>query len=166
MDDGCLAVLGFSAVGTTYYDVNVKRRWRILPFILWIDQHRKELIRRAASQPISIELGNRAFISVKAERDPDSCFIINLDENTWSESGHTPWYLDWGEVWLYSKREPHTNRDDERLIRSIIHWESLPNIEEYARRVHIEKKICHSTIYDYEDIKAIETYHKYYASEF
>jgi hypothetical protein len=129
-------------------------------------------MRLAMGQPNSIELGNRAFISAKAEPDPDSCFVLNLDENTWSESGHTPWYLDWGEVWLYSKYGPrntdstcgprHTDSTYEPLgdtnskLRNTIYWEALPTMEEYMRCAHIEKKICNHAVYDYGEIKAIE----------
>lgn len=163
MEDGCLAVLGFSAIGTTYYDVNIKHRQRLLPFILWVGQHRKELIRLAMGQPVSIELGNRAFISVKVEPYSDSCFVLNLDDNTWSESGHTPWYLDWGEVWLYSKYGTSKNSEygtsgnsKYESLKNTIYWEALPTMDEYTRCAHVEKKICNHAVYDYGEIKAIE----------
>lgn len=130
MSEGCLAVLGFTAVGSTYYDTHVKVRQRIMPFILWIRQHRAELTHLATSSPRVIELSGRTFTKAKGEPYPDSCFIVNLDDDTWRDIGTLPVFVDWGEVWACSKYQPYYYR---------ILWDELPTWDEYRKRTHLEK---------------------------
>lgn len=131
-----MALLGFSAVGTTYYDVQVKQRQRLLPFIIWVNQHRKDLLASVVSIPERFELGGRTFhnaADVTFDICPsDSCFILNLDDDSWSETGTMPSYIDWGEVWLYSKHRPP---------RHAILWDLLPGWDAYRAGVYLEQKI-------------------------
>jgi hypothetical protein len=123
--DGCQARFGITAMGKTYYDSNVKTRLRVMPFIIWVNDYKLELKQAAMNENTRIEVGKRILIRDNEDSPTESCFVINLDTNAWSENGYCPDYKDWGEVWQYTKYA----KDNYRII-----WDQLPSLEAYTSK--------------------------------
>lgn len=127
---GCRAKLGIQVLGGFYYDLDViKVRKCVLPFIIWVKEHREELRDAALMHQCNVTDQNgftvdsrRFYMSEIELKDEESCFCINIDNDYWRESGTTPCYLDWGEVWEFSKYMPPSHH---------IFWNEVPDWDQY-----------------------------------
>lgn len=120
----CRAKLGICAFGRHYYDLDsVKMRKCIVPYIIWVKEHREEILKLAETPDTSFAVdGRRFYFSLVELDDEESCFCVDLDRNQWRESGNSPFYMDWAEVWEFCHYAKNCYT---------IFWEQVPTWDTY-----------------------------------